>query len=91
MTSLPITLLDVRSREEVAESSIDGSLNIPHSEIMNRLGEIPETNEIVIFCRSGRRSAIITEVLNNLGYTTRDIRSFEIARKVTLDTQHAKI
>lgn len=82
MTSLPITLLDVRSREEVAESSIDGSLNIPHSEIMNRLGEIPETNEIVIFCRSGRRSAIITEVLNNLGYTTRDIKSFEIARKV---------
>ena len=36
MTVLPITLLDVRTEEEVAESSVSNSLNIPHSEIMNR-------------------------------------------------------
>jgi rhodanese-related sulfurtransferase len=82
MTVLPITLLDVRTEEEVAESSVSNSLNIPHSEILNRLDEIPKNGEIAVFCRSGRRSAIVAEVLARLGYNTRDIMSFEIAKRV---------
>jgi len=82
MTALPITLLDVRSEEEVAESSVADSINIPHSEIMNRMDEIPKDNEIAVFCRSGRRSAIIVEVLNKLGYDAHDIKSFEIAKRI---------
>ncbi len=82
MTVLPITLLDVRTEEEVAESGVSNSLNIPHSEILNRLDEIPKNGEIAVFCRSGRRSAIVAEVLARLGYNTRDIMSFEIAKRV---------
>jgi rhodanese-related sulfurtransferase len=49
---------------------------------MNRLDEIPKNGEIAVFCRSGRRSAIVAEVLARLGYNTRDIMSFEIAKRV---------
>lgn len=82
MTTLPITLLDVRSEEEVAESNVEGSINIPHSEVLNRLDEIPLDGEIAVFCRSGRRSAIIVEVLKKLGYEAHDIKSFELAKKI---------
>lgn len=82
MTTLPIVLLDVRSEAEAAESSVAGSINIPHSEVMNRIDEIPKDSEIAVFCRSGRRSAIVVEVLNRLGYNSHDIKSFEIAERI---------
>ena len=90
MTSSSITLLDVRSEQEVVESSVAGSLNIPHSEIMNRLEEIPKDNEIAVFCRSGRRSAIRVEVLNKLGYDAHDIKSFEIAKRIYSEQRSTK-
>ncbi|MCL2059961.1 MAG: rhodanese-like domain-containing protein [Oscillospiraceae bacterium] len=64
-------LLDVRSREEWEQSRIDGSLLIPDTLIRERASdELPDKDALIlIYCRSGRRSAAAAEVLVSLGYT----------------------
>jgi len=64
-------LLDVRTEAEFQESRIDGALLIPYDEIRDRIeAEIPDKNAtILIYCRSGRRSAAAAADLAALGYT----------------------
>ena len=50
-------LIDVRQPEEHADASIPGSILIPLSELPSRLVEIPASREILVHCRSGKRSA----------------------------------
>jgi len=50
------TLLDVRETEEYAQEHIPGALNLPLSELEQRLEDIPRDKELVMYCRSGRRS-----------------------------------
>jgi rhodanese-related sulfurtransferase len=45
-----ITLLDVRSPEEFAAFHIEGALNIPLSELEQRLGQLPKDQPIVTYC-----------------------------------------
>lgn len=52
------TLVDVREPFEVLLGGIDKAINIPLSEIDRRLDELKSINgPIVLFCRSGNRSA----------------------------------
>ena len=64
-------LLDVRTIEEFEEERIDGAILIPDNEISSRVEiEIPDKDAVVlIYCRSGRRSAIAAEEMVDLGYT----------------------
>ena len=63
-------LLDVRNPDEYAERHIEGSLNIPVSELGERLSELPDKDAVIIvFCRAGRRSAKAYDILINNGYT----------------------
>ena len=66
-----ILLLDVRTPEEYAAGYIAGSVLIPYDQIEARAGELPadKSTPIIVYCRSGRRSAIAAEVLAELGYT----------------------
>ena len=53
-------LLDVRRENEELISQIDNTnLRINHTEIPNRLQEIPSDRDLVIYCRSGVRSAVV--------------------------------
>jgi rhodanese-related sulfurtransferase len=61
-------LIDVREREEYANSRIPGSKLIPLSEFSTRFVEIPEDVPVVMQCRSGRRSAQTTAFLLAQGY-----------------------
>jgi rhodanese-related sulfurtransferase len=61
-------LLDVREVEEMADGTIDGSVNIPMGQVEQRLDEIPTDREIVVICHLGARSGYITKRLNALGY-----------------------
>lgn len=69
-------LVDVREADEYAEGHIEGALLIPYGEIEDRAEtELPDKEQtILVYCRSGRRSAIAAQTLINLGYT--DIRDF---------------
>ncbi len=62
-------LIDVRTREEFAAGHIAGSINIPVEEIAGRLSEIPQDQQIVVYCRSGNRSATAARILNDNGYS----------------------
>ena len=64
-------LLDVREKEEYDEGHIPGAILIPHGEISERAEEviINKDVQILVYCRSGRRSKIAAEALLELGYT----------------------
>jgi hypothetical protein len=51
-----IQILDVRSEEEYKQGHIPNSINIPLSELENRLNELDRSKEIITVCASGVRS-----------------------------------
>ena len=60
--------VDVRSVEEFASGSAPGTINIPLSELSNRLKEIPKSADVVLCCASGTRSGMASLVLRKSGY-----------------------
>ena len=63
-------LLDVRSEQEYKEQRISGAILIPDNEIKARAEkELPDKNALIlVYCRSGRRSAGAAKALVSLGY-----------------------
>lgn len=61
-------LVDVRTPEEFAEGSVTGAVNIPLDELDSRLDEFKGKESIVVFCRSGNRSAKAVDILNYNGF-----------------------
>jgi phage shock protein E len=63
-------LIDVRSPEEFASGHVDGARNIPHGEIAERAAEVGAKDEpVVVYCRSGVRSARAKAALEAAGFT----------------------
>ena len=64
-------ILDTREQYEFVEGHIPGAILIPYTEITAKAEEmIPDKNsQILVYCRSGRRSKIASESLAKLGYT----------------------
>lgn len=62
-------LIDVRTPAEVAEGTAPGSINIPLQEAEHRLAEFPKDKDLLIFCRSGKRSMAVSNFLIQNGYT----------------------
>ena len=65
-------LLDVRSIEEVQTLALPflhdiRLLNIPTSDIPDRIGEIPKDQPVAVFCSAGTRSAIVFAYLRIMG------------------------
>jgi len=56
-------LLDVRNIQEVLYSKIEKSIHIPMNEIQERINELDSNKEIIIQCKSGKRSARVCEYL----------------------------
>ncbi len=46
-----VTILDVRPRDEFEAGHLPGALNIPLSELADRLAELPDAREVVAYCR----------------------------------------
>ena len=62
-------LIDVREEYEFDEANLNGTL-IPMGEVMDRADEIPKDKQVVVHCRSGKRSATVISALESqLGYT----------------------
>lgn len=65
-------LIDVRETDEFAAGHVPGAVNIPMSEIGNRLEELPGEAFDVI-CQMGGRSARVVEALEARGYDVTNV------------------
>jgi molybdopterin/thiamine biosynthesis adenylyltransferase/rhodanese-related sulfurtransferase len=67
----PITLLDVREKEEYRAGFIPGAVSIPRGFLEIQVeGRLPDKNaKIVAYCAGGTRSALAAKTLAELGYT----------------------
>lgn len=61
-------LVDVRTPEEFRYGSAKGAVNIPLDEVTANLKKFEGKNLIVVFCRSGNRSAQAKRILENNGF-----------------------
>ena len=63
-------LLDVRTAEEFLEQRIEGAILIPDDQIAAEAEKtLPDKDAtILVYCRSGRRSALAAQKLAELGY-----------------------
>lgn len=66
-----IIILDVRTQEEYDAGHIPGAILVPNETIVDKQPELlPDLNaEILVYCRSGNRSAQAAKKLIAIGYT----------------------
>ncbi len=60
--------VDVRSPGEYNLGYVPYAVNIPLQEVPRRLAELPKDKDLLIYCKSGRRSASATNFLLQNGY-----------------------
>jgi NADPH-dependent 2,4-dienoyl-CoA reductase/sulfur reductase-like enzyme len=63
-----VTLLDVRTKTEIARGMIDGFINIPLDTLRDNLDKLPKDKPVYIHCHSGLRSYIACRILSGNGY-----------------------
>lgn len=63
-----VVVLDVRTPMERSIGAIEGSTLIPIQELMQRLGELDKSAEIVAYCHSGLRSRKALDFLRQQGF-----------------------
>lgn len=61
-------LLDVREPHELSISSLPGAVNLPLGRLAGQMSELDSKQEIIIFCKSGIRSARALEILLGAGF-----------------------
>ncbi len=63
-----VVLLDVREPDERRTARIEPSLFIPMQNVPHRLDEIPRDREVVVYCHTGTRSALVAGFLEGRGF-----------------------
>ena len=68
-----ITVVDTREESEYAAGHLDNAVLLPRGILEFRIGTLPEladkSKAILIYCRTGGRSAMAAQALQTLGYT----------------------
>jgi rhodanese-related sulfurtransferase len=66
-----VTLIDVRTPEEFAAGHLEGAVNIDAEDpsFADRIAELPTDGAYVVYCRSGRRSALAATAMREAGFT----------------------
>ncbi len=69
-----LPLIDVREENEYAAGHIDQAIPLPRGMLEMKVGNIPElgdkTKPVLLYCRSGARSALAAQSLKSMGYTS---------------------
>ena len=68
LTSMSMTVIDVRTEAEWNTGHLDGALHIEWQEILKISSDIKKDEEIFLYCRSGNRSGKATKILLEAGY-----------------------
>jgi rhodanese-related sulfurtransferase len=66
-----VIVLDVRTATEFAAGHVPGARNVSHDELPVRLEELSSLRDkqVVLYCRSGRRTQIAEDTLRKAGFT----------------------
>jgi NADPH-dependent 2,4-dienoyl-CoA reductase/sulfur reductase-like enzyme/rhodanese-related sulfurtransferase len=76
-------LLDVRTPREYAAGHLPQSVNIPVDDLRSRLGELPQDQEIAVYCHVGKRGYLATRILQQEGLHAKNIsggyRNYELS------------
>lgn len=65
-----VIIVDVRTKEEYEEGHIKDAINIPLDEIDQASNQLAKNDTILIYCRSGNRSAKAAKKLYEMEYTS---------------------
>lgn len=60
-------LIDVRTPDEFKAGSVKGAVNIPLDTILQNINKLKQHSHVVVFCRSGNRSARAKQLLQRQG------------------------
>ncbi len=60
-------VLDVRTPEEFRLGHIPGAVNIPHTELGSRIGELQKSQAVVLYCMLGPRARLGEKTLLDAG------------------------
>lgn len=63
-------LIDIRTPQEFNASHIQTSINIPHYEILQNVSLLDKYKDkrIILYCRTGRRVGVVTNLTDSLNY-----------------------
>ena len=68
LTSMSMTVIDVRTEAEWNTGHLEGALHIEWQDILKISSDIKKDEEIFLYCRSGNRSGKATKILLEAGY-----------------------
>lgn len=64
-------ILDIRDEDEAMQGMLKGALNIPGSDLKERLKDVPKDKEIITHCVTGVRAEMAYNILKDAGYKAR--------------------
>jgi phage shock protein E len=79
-------IIDVRTVEEFAAGHLEGALNfnVEDGTLAAQLTNLDPATQYIVYCRSGRRSAIAVDMMRNAGFdAVVDLGAIEDAAKST--------
>jgi rhodanese-related sulfurtransferase len=66
-------IIDVREPEEYQSGHVSGAINIPPADLLakaeEKLSGVAKNARIIVYCRTGSRSNVAKQILEQLGYT----------------------
>lgn len=68
-----MTVIDVRPAADLKNGFIDGSVNIPVTELEGRLSEVPKDKMVVVYCNTGTKSVEAAKILSKAGYDVTNV------------------
>ena len=87
-----VFLFDVRRSEEEAIATLSGTaLRIEHNQVPMRMAEIPLDRDIVVYCRTGVRSAAVARYLVSSGLAKGEVYNLRGGIHEWSDTVNSKI
>jgi len=78
-------VLDVRDDHEYAAGHLAGAVHIPVDVLATRLHDIPAGADIIVYCRSGMRSARARDILRRHAYTAVSLAGGLLAWRQQID------
>jgi NADPH-dependent 2,4-dienoyl-CoA reductase/sulfur reductase-like enzyme/peroxiredoxin family protein/TusA-related sulfurtransferase/rhodanese-related sulfurtransferase len=87
-------LLDVRTKTENEQGSIENSRCIPMDELRSRLNELDKHKELLIYCQVGLRGYLAARMLMQHGFSVRNLsggyKTYSSAQTVNYDHSYLK-